>query len=182
MGRWVASFFTTAYNEYAVKAFRLNVIHFLLKPVDPDDLEVAVNKAKQQKQLLSKEQIEGANNMFHHKSDDQLQRLALATSEGIHFVDIKDVVWIEASGAYTKFQIAGHRPIMVSKVLKEYEELLTSLDFIRVHQSNLVNMRHIKKYVKGDGGQLWMTNGTEIEVSRRKKDDLAIALKKMTLK
>lgn len=174
--------FTTAYNEFAVKAFRLNAIDFLLKPIDPDDLEAAVNKAKQQKQLLNKEQIESAKNYLHQQGSDLLQRLALPTSEGIYFIDIKDIVWIEALGSYTKFFIAGQKPVIVSRVLKDYEDLLAGYDFIRPHQSNMVNMHHIKKYVKGDGGQLWMTDGTEIEVSRRKKDELVQALRKIALK
>jgi two-component system LytT family response regulator len=174
--------FTTAYNEYAIKAFRLNAIDFLLKPIDPDDLESAINKVKKNPQPLSKEQIDGAVNYLHNKTNTQLQRLALSSVEGIYFVDIKDIVWLEAAGAYTKFQIIGQRPIIVSKVLKDYEALLAGLDFIRVHQSNIVNMHHIKKYVRRDCGQLWMTDGRAIEVSRRKKDEVTEALKKIAIR
>ncbi len=137
---------------------------------------------KQQKQLLNKEQIEGAKTYLSHKNDNHLQRLALSTAEGVYFINLKDIVWMEASGAYTKFKIAGQKPIVVSKLLKEYEDLLADLDFLRVHQSSLVNMHHITRYIKGDGGQLLMSDGTEIEVSRRKKDEVVLALKNMTLK
>jgi two-component system LytT family response regulator len=174
--------FTTAYNEFAVKAFRLNAIDFLLKPIDPDDLESAINKVKNNHQPLNTQQIDGAINYLNNKINTQLQRLALSSSEGIYFVDLKDIVWLEAAGTYTKFQIMGQRPIIVSKGLKEYEELLAGLDFIRVHQSNIVNMHHIKKYVRGDGGQLWMTDGKAVEVSRRKKDEVTEALKKIAIR
>jgi two-component system LytT family response regulator len=137
---------------------------------------------KKNPQPLSKEQIDGAVNYLHNKTNTQLQRLALSSVEGIYFVDIKDIVWLEAAGAYTKFQIIGQRPIIVSKVLKDYEALLAGLDFIRVHQSNIVNMHHIKKYVRRDCGQLWMTDGRAIEVSRRKKDEVTEALKKIAIR
>jgi two-component system LytT family response regulator len=160
----------------------LNAIDFLLKPIDPDDLESAINKVKNNHQLLSTQQIDGAINYLNNKINTQLQRLALSSSEGIYFVDLKDIVWLEAAGTYTKFQIMGQRPIIVSKGLKDYEELLAGLDFIRVHQSNIVNMHHIKKYVRGDGGQLWMTDGKAVEVSRRKKDEVTEALKKIAIR
>jgi two-component system, LytTR family, response regulator len=174
--------FTTAYNEYAVKAFRLNAIDFLLKPIDPDELEAALNKAKNQPIILEKSQIQSAQNFMHHKDSQTIKRLALPTQEGIHFVDMDNIVFLESMGSYTKFIIENQKPIIVSKGLKEYEDLLSSeYSFIRVHQSNLVNLKHIRKYVKGDGGQLWMSDGTEIEVSRRKKDELLQALKVLVI-
>lgn len=173
--------FTTAYNEYAVKAFRLNAIDFLLKPIDPDELEAAIKKVKTSPSVINKEQLSGAKNLMNAGGDKSLQRLALSTSEGIHFVELKTIIWLEAMGAYTKFHIEGQKPIIVSKVLKEYEELLPGEFFVRVHQSSLVNLAHIKKYVKGDGGQVWMSNGAEVEVSRRKKDEVAEALKRIAL-
>ncbi len=174
--------FTTAYNEYAVKAFRLNAIDFLLKPIDPDELEAAIEKVKKQPTMLDQNQVKSAKNMINNHEDKSLQRLTLPTAEGIHFVDLKNIIFLEGMGSYTKFQLEGQKPIIVSKVLKEYDELLTSdFNFLRVHQSNIVNLSHIKKYVKGDGGQLWMSDGAEIEVSRRKKDEVMEALKGITL-
>ncbi len=173
--------FTTAYNDYAVKAFRLNAIDFLLKPIDPDELEVAINKVKSQPQVLQQQQISAAKQMIHSSDDKSLHRLALATAEGIHFVDMQEIVWLESMGAYTKFHVEKQKPIIVSRVLKEFEEMLVGFPFLRIHQSSIVNLGHIKKYVKGNGGQLWMSDGTEIEVSRRKKDDLLAALKIMTI-
>jgi two-component system, LytTR family, response regulator len=174
--------FTTAYNEYAVKAFRLNAIDFLLKPIDPDELETAIDKVKKQPLILDKQQINGAKNIIGNNDDKKLQKLTLPTAEGIHFIDMKDIIWLESMGAYTKFHIEAQNPVIVSKGLKEYEDMLTGFSFLRVHQSNIINLQHIKKYVKGDGGQVWMSDGAEIEVSRRKKDEVLEALKKIAIK
>ena len=175
--------FTTAYNEYAVKAFRLNAIDFLLKPIDMDELKGAIEKVKASEGFISKEQLANAKDIFNNTSTDKnSQRLALSTAEGIHFVNMNDIIWMEALGPYTKFMITGQAPIIVSRLLKDFEELLGGLNFLRVHQSSIVNMDHIKKYVKGNGGQLWMSDGAEIEVSRRKKDELLEALKKIAIK
>ncbi len=174
--------FTTAYNEHAVKAFRLNALDFLLKPIDPDELEAALQKAKNQPVAIENSQIAAAQKYIKQPDQAAIKRLALATQEGTHFVDLEQIVYLESMGSYTKFVLENQKDIVVSKVLKEYEDLLNpALGYIRVHQSNIVNMRHIRKYVKGDGGQLWLSNGSEIEVSRRKKDELLEALKSMAI-
>jgi two-component system LytT family response regulator len=173
--------FTTAYNEYAIKAFRLNAIDFLLKPIDPDELEAAIKKVKEQPRLLNKEQVSAAKNNMQG-DDNNLQRLALPTAEGIHFIGMKDIVWLESLGAYTKFHIEAQKAVVVSKGLKDYEDLLSGFSFLRIHQSNIINLHHIKKYVKGDGGQVWMSDGAELEVSRRKKDEVLEALKRIAIK
>lgn len=172
--------FITAYNEYAVKAFRLNAIDFLLKPVDPDELEHAIKKVQANKQPLLSEQLSGIKgNLQTHKN---IERLALPTAEGIHFIPLTDIIWMESMGAYTKFHVVNQKPVVVSKVLKEYEELLQGFPFSRVHQSSLINLNHIKKYVRGDGGQVWMSDGNEIEVSRRKKEELMQVLEKFAIR
>ena len=174
--------FTTAYNEHAVKAFRLNALDFLLKPIDPDELEAALQKAKNLPVAIENSQIAAAQKYIKQPDQAAIKRLALATQEGTHFVDLEQIVYLESMGSYTKFVLENQKDIVVSKVLKEYEDLLNpALGYIRVHQSNIVNMRHIRKYVKGDGGQLWLSNGSEIEVSRRKKDELIEALKSMAI-
>ena len=172
--------FITAYNEYAVKAFRLNAIDFLLKPVDPDELEQAIKKVKANKQPLLSEQLTGIK--ANLQTNKNIERLALPTAEGIHFIPLTDIIWLESMGAYTKFHVENQKPIVVSKVLKEYEELLQGYPFLRVHQSSLINLNHIKKYVRGDGGQVWMSDGNEIEVSRRKKDELLQVLEKFAIR
>jgi two-component system, LytTR family, response regulator len=171
--------FITAYNEFAIKAFRLNAIDFLLKPIDPDELELAIKKVEQNHQRLIPEQISSAQKYFSNHQYTTMQRIALPTAEGIYYVDLKHIIYIESLGAYSKFVMDNQKSIVVSKVLKEFEDILSPFTFIRVHQSNIVNLQHVQKYVKGDGGQLWMSDGKEIEVSRRKKDFVIDALKKI---
>ena len=173
--------FTTAYNEYVVKAFRLNAIDFLLKPIDPDELESALNKARKQLTYLQPEQLKLTKQLLFNHDEKALQRLAVPTSNGTHFIDIHKIIWMEGDGAYTKFKIEAQSNLMASKSLKEYEDILIHHSFVRVHQSYLINISHINKYIKGDGGQLIMSDGTEIEVSRRKKDELKEILKSLSL-
>lgn len=171
--------FTTAYQEFAIRAFRFSAIDYLLKPIDPDELQAAVEKFKsqiagvnpQQLQILQ-EHLDATQSprLIERKKNDN-QRIALPTAEGIHFVQMTDIIQCESLGSYTKFHLVKGPPIVVSRLLKEYEEILDNYYFFRVHQSNIVNLEHIKRYVKGDGGQVWMSDNTEIEVSRRRKDE-----------
>ncbi|MVM33080.1 response regulator [Spirosoma sp. HMF4905] len=171
--------FTTAYQEFAIRAFRFSAIDYLLKPIDPDELQAAVEKFKsqiagvnpQQLQILQ-EHLDSTQSprLVERKKNDN-QRIALPTAEGIHFVQMTDIIQCESLGSYTKFHLVKGAPIVVSRLLKEYEEILDNYYFFRVHQSNIVNLEHIKRYVKGDGGQVWMSDNTEIEVSRRRKEE-----------
>ncbi len=171
--------FTTAYQEYAIRAFRFSAIDYLLKPIDPDELQAAVEKFKlqvagvnpQQLQILQ-EHLDNTQSLrlIERKKNDN-QRIALPTAEGIHFVQMTEIIQCESLGSYTKFHLVKGPAIVVSRLLKEYEEILDNFYFFRVHQSNIVNLEHIKRYVKGDGGQVWMSDNTEIEVSRRRKEE-----------
>lgn len=173
--------FTTAFNEHAVKAFRLNAIDFLLKPIDPDELEAAVNKCKNQASIINKQQLGSVKAMLQNTEDKNLQRLAISTSEGIHFINIHEIIWLESMGSYTKFGLQHQAQLIASKGIGEYEELLSTHSFLRVHQSSLINIHHIKRYIKGDGGQLIMSDDHEIEVSRRKKEELMEVLKRLSI-
>ena len=104
------------------------------------------------------------------------QRIALPSSEGVHFINLSDIIQCESLGSYTKFYLMNGQKIVVSKLLKDYEEILDNFHFFRVHQSNIINLEHIKRYVKGDGGQIWMVDNAEIEVSRRRKEDFSALL------
>lgn len=168
--------FCTAYDKYAVKAFRLNAVDFLLKPIDPDELTHAIEKVKLRGAKVQKDQIVEIGKQMLGTGKLNIDRIALPTAEGIHFVQLTDIVWLESLGSYTKFHVSGQSPIVVSRLIKEYEELLEDHNFLRVHQSSVLNMKHVKKYVRGDGGQVWMSDGSEIEVARRRKDELIKAL------
>lgn len=164
--------FTTAYSQYAVKAFRFSALDYLLKPVDPEELVQAVHK------LSNKISDENKNKQFElleqkiSNKDVGKKQLAISTLEGIYFVTLDEIIHIDADSSYTKIYLTSGEMIMSSKPLKYFEELLEDFDFVRVHQSHIINLKLIRRYVRGDGGQVIMTNGTEIEVSRRKKDDL----------
>ncbi|GAB3497099.1 LytTR family DNA-binding domain-containing protein [Spirosoma knui] len=171
--------FTTAYQEYAIRAFRFSAIDYLLKPIDPDELQSAIGKFKtrllpvdqQQLKILQEHIDEPQHTGLKQRTPNANQRLALPTAEGIHFVQMADIIQCESLGSYTKFHLTTSKPIVVSRLLKEYEEILDHYYFFRVHQSNIVNLEHIKRYVKGDGGQVWLSDNSEVEVSRRRKED-----------
>jgi two-component system LytT family response regulator len=161
--------FTTAYDEHAIKAFRLNAIDYLLKPINPDDLLTAIEKVKRFSMSLQRDQIVNVKN---HQQETN-PRMAIPTMEGIYFITVSDIIWLEsAQGSYTKIKLEGNKTITSSRGLGEYEEILSAYNFLRVHHQNIVNTNKIARYIKGNGGQLIMNDEYEIEVSRRKKDDL----------
>jgi two-component system, LytTR family, response regulator len=170
--------FTTAYDEYAVKAFRLNAIDYLLKPINPDELTAAVEKVASTKSHFSPLQLEMLKQVWNDMQDGHQQsknkesrKLAVSTQDGVHFIDLKDIVWCESLGAYTKFHLVNKTNLVVSKLIKEYEDILSDYEFIRIHQSYIINLQHVKKYSRIDGGTVEMSDGSQIEVSRRRKDD-----------
>ena len=174
--------FTTAHQNFAARAFRFSAVDYLLKPIDPDELIQAIAKAKENPHRVQPPQVELLYehfNKFRQADNIKITRktagdmkITLAVQEGIFFVLLKDIIWCESLGAYTKFHIVNQPSLVVSKVLKEYEEVLEEFYFFRTHKSSLINLEHVKKYVRGEGGQVWMSDGTEIEVSRRRKDEL----------
>jgi two-component system LytT family response regulator len=164
--------FTTAYSQYAVKAFRFSALDYLLKPVDPEELIQAVHRLSVKKsESIKYKQYELLEQKINLK-DLSKKQIAISTLEGIYFLSLDEIVHIDADSSYTKIFLSSNDMIMSSKPLKYFEELLDGYDFVRIHQSHIINLRHIRRYVRGDGGQVIMNNGTEIEVSRRKKDDL----------
>ncbi|HNF49384.1 MAG TPA: LytTR family DNA-binding domain-containing protein [Chitinophagales bacterium] len=164
--------FTTAYSQYAVKAFRYSALDYLLKPVDPEELIQAVHKlAMKLDESIKHKQFELLENKINH-SDIAKKQIAVSTLEGIYFASLDEIIHVDADSSYTKIFLSNGDMIMSSKPLKYFEEMLEDFDFVRVHQSHIINLKHIRRYVRGDGGQVIMTNGTEIEVSRRKKEDL----------
>jgi len=158
--------FTTASDAFAIKAFRFSAIDYLLKPIDPDELIEAVKKLEEE-QTPQKENIDLLLNSVKDHSGPR--RLALHTQEKIHITNVADIVRCESSGNYTIFHFADSPKLMVTKTLKEYDQLLQDHGFIRVHQSHLINRQRIKEFVKIDGGYLVMQDKTHVPVSLRKK-------------
>lgn len=183
--------FTTAFQHFAAKAFRYSALDYLLKPIDPDELKQAVEKYKANRHPTEKNQVDLLQDNWEKlkqlepgqgpRKPDKDMKLALAMRDGIYFVLLKDIIWCEGLGAYTKFHLHNQHPVIISKVLKEFEEILEEFFFFRVHKSSLVNLEYVKKYTRGEGGQIWLTDGTEIEVSRRRKDTLMELLSKIAL-
>lgn len=166
--------FCTSFDQYAVKAFRFSAIDYLLKPLDPDVFKAAVNKVLENKNAELKEQLEVLN-----ANKNEFTRIALHSSDGISLVDVADIIRCESNGNYTRFVIKGKQNILVTKTLKDYEETLSEHNFIRIHKSFLVNLAHVSKYVKGEGGWVIMSDDSKIEVARRKKDQLLSILSQM---
>jgi two-component system, LytTR family, response regulator len=163
--------FITAFNDYAIKAFKYAALDYLLKPVNIEELKAAVNRAEER---LRHKNVNGRINLLldNMRSESTgLQKIGLPTTEGLLFEDIDTITHLEADGSYTKVFINGGKPLLVSKNLKEYEDILPPALFCRVHHSHIVNLRYVKKYYKGRGGYIELQDGTSIEVSARKKDE-----------
>lgn len=162
--------FTTAHAEYAIDAIKFAAIDYLLKPIDINDLKQAIRRVE--KKLTNtnfKEQFEILLQNFKSDSSDSY-KLAIPSSDGLVFINIKDIIYCEAVSNYTKIYMKDGKFHMVSKTLKEYENLLSNYNFFRVHHAYLINTKEIKKYVRGDGGYVIMNNDQSIDVSKRKKE------------
>jgi two-component system, LytTR family, response regulator len=171
--------FTTSFEEYAVRAFRLSAIDYLLKPVAEEELSAALEKFKQKKSTQdSSKQIKNLLANLHTPQANQ-SKVALPTLTGFIFVTIKDIVRCESDNTYTTFFTLDKRKIVISKTLKECEQMLLDYRFFRVHNSHLINMEYVTEYIKGEGGIAKMTDGSQIDVSRRRKDEFLRQLKKV---
>jgi len=163
--------FTTAFEQYAIKAVKFSSLDYLLKPIDLEELQNAVDKAQTKRnQTVYKKQLETL--MLNLKQQKpKLNKICLSTSDGFEFIEVNDILYCKAEGAYTVFVLKSSEKILVSKNLKEYENLLLEQDFMRVHNSFLINLKEVKKYVKSDGGYIIMNNDDIVSISRSKKDD-----------
>lgn len=157
--------FTTAYDEYALKAFKHSAIDYLLKPIDPLELIDAVAKVSPSNTDTSAQRVDSMLELYQDKKFD---KIAIPSVDEFHFVRISDIIRCEASSNYTVIYLANGKRIIAPKTLKEFEELLTSDGFFRVHQSHLINLSHIQQFLKTKN-KLRMSDGSEVEVSRRKK-------------
>jgi two-component system LytT family response regulator len=170
--------FTTSFEEYAVKAFRLAAIDYLLKPIVRAELESALQKFKERRS--ARETTTHIRTLLENISVIKAEhaKVALPTLNGFIFVMVKDIIRCEADNTYCTFYITDKRKIIVSKTLKECELMLTDYSFFRVHNSHLINLDYIVEYKRGEGGTVRMADGSQIDVSRRKKDELMSALKR----
>ncbi|KFC24771.1 LytTR family two component system response regulatory protein [Chryseobacterium sp. FH1] len=164
--------FITAHEEFAIKAFRFSALDFLLKPVNPEELQTVLKKIKNVIHQNNDNKNIGLLLENIQKRSDGFKKIALSTSDGIHLFEIKDIIRCESEDNYTKFFIKNHKTVMISKTLKEYEELLKDQGFERIHQSHLINLNELKSYIRKEGGFVIMSDDSQLPVSQRKKERL----------
>lgn len=172
--------FTTAFNEYAVKAFKYSAIGYLLKPIGQEELVEAVQRAQhilsiqhlaQQRDILFK---------YLHPIKPTREKIALTTTNEVVFIPIADIIYCEAEGNYTKiYKHQQSNPAFFAKPLKEIEELLPGDDFYRVHHSFIINLKRVEAYIRGDNGGVKMSNGKLVPVARAKKQEMMLLLDKI---
>lgn len=167
--------FITAHAEHAITAIKFNALDFLVKPLDVEDFLLALNKAENNKQELFRN--ERLQNLLNEIDKPNNLRIALGTSDTVHFVEPDQIIRIESDSNYSIFYLNDKRKVMVSKPLKEYAELLADYGFFRSHQSHLINLLYLKEYNKKDGGSIILKNNTTVPISQRKKDKLLDAFK-----
>jgi two-component system, LytTR family, response regulator len=163
--------FCTAYDQFAIKAFKYSALNYLLKPVDPDDLKETIRRLEDKKVSPSREQLELLMQGIRNTQRPTVSRIALTTGEGLLFVTTADILYCMADSNYTSVVLKGGKKILVSKVLKDIDEALSGPDFYRIHNSYLINLNHISKYVRGDGGYVVMQDGVTVSISRSRRQD-----------
>ncbi len=163
--------FCTAYDQFAIKAFKYSALNYLLKPVDPDDLKETIRRIEEKKSTPSREQVELLLQNIRQTAKPTVQRIALTTGDGMIFVPTQDILYCQAESNYTSVVLSGGKKVLVSKVLKEIDEALSGPDFFRIHNSFLINLNHIKKYVRGEGGYIIMEDGANISISRSRRQE-----------
>ena len=172
--------FTTAYEHYALRAIKFSAIDYLLKPIDIEELMAAVKKVTEKQQARSyNRQIDTLLSNLQNQNQRR-HTITLSTSEGMIFVPISEIARLEAMGSYTQFYLRDGKKVMVSKHLKEYEQLLEEADFCRVHQSHLVNLNEVAKYVKANGGSVVLKDQTQISISSRRKEHFLDRMRQLT--
>jgi len=160
--------FTTAYDQYAIKAIKMNALDYLMKPVDKDELKVSIEKIHY---------IQTKKDQFLTNAADDLRKsrfvnkIALRNSDGMTFISLNDIIFVEADSAYSIFHMKNQKKIVISKTLSHVEELLDDPSFFRVHKSYIINLNCVENYIRGDGGEIVMSNGVSIAVSRSKKEE-----------
>jgi two-component system, LytTR family, response regulator len=161
--------FTTAYDQYAIKAIKYAAFDYLLKPVDIEELKTAIERVQREQKQHTDQKLEVLEQ--HIATRNPLNKIAIPTLDGLLFFDIADIVHLEAQSNYTAIYFTHHPRLIASRTLKEFEDLLPDTMFFRPHHSHLINLNYIKRYIKGDGGQIEMKNGNFVDVARRKKEE-----------
>lgn len=170
--------FITAYDQYAIQAIRFSALDYLLKPIDPVELTNAVEKAIR---IIFRKQdnIRMQNLLRNARSLDKHKKIALSVADKIEFVEIGSIIRCESESNYTTFYLKSGEQLIVSRTLKDFDELLTPYNFIRVHQSHLINLDEIKSFIKTDGGYIRMKDGSSVSISRQRRNYVMEVLKQL---
>ena len=168
--------FTTAYDHYAIRAIRFSALDYLVKPIEIEELKNAVSKAEEKRNRgTPNPQLEILLEQMLTKHSDSL-RIAIPTTEGLQFIKLKEIIYMEATGNYTFFYLKDKQKIIVCRTLKDFEEMLPGDTFLRIHHSYIINKEYVEKYIRGEGGQVVLSDGTTLDVAKRKKTEFLKAI------
>lgn len=167
--------FTTAYDHYAIKAIRYSALDYLVKPIEIEELKLAVLRADEKRKLKSGNQLELLLENVKEKRP-VYQRIAVPTVDGLQFVRVAEIVYLEAQVNYTHIFLTGKGKYVVCRTLKDFEEMLPEDTFLRIHHSHIINKNFAEKYIRGEGGQVVLSNGAVLDIAKRKKAEFLKAI------
>lgn len=171
--------FITAYNHYAIQAIKFSAVDYILKPVNISELIEAVNKVEQKRSNREYRNLDYSN-LLENLMAPKPTKLAIPTNDGIEYLNTTDIIRIEADRSYSWFFLTDKRKYLVSRNLKEYQELLQDIDFFRPHNSHLINMNFVKKFIRHEGGYIEMSDGSTVPISRGKRDLFLLQMAKIS--
>lgn len=174
--------FTTAFNQYAINAIRYSALDYLVKPIDVQELIAAVEKATQKRNTAdtSRQMEILAGYLLQQKTGPD--KIAVSVSTGLEIIKVADIIYLEATGNYTHIYLKEEKPLLASRTLKDFEDILPPSHFCRIHNAILVNVSYVKKYHRGDNGQVLLSNGVLLDVARRRKDELLQMIQRLAIK
>ncbi len=160
--------FVTAYDNFAIKAIRFSAADYILKPINRNELIAAIEKVTDR--IQQKAENDQIKQLFYNVRHPQNPKIGLPTNDRIEFIEVKSIIRCQGESNYTHLYFEDRKPLLVAKTLVDFEELLRDYQFIRVHKTHLVNLHHVTSYMKNDGGQLILSNGDSVQISRRRKE------------
>lgn len=168
--------FTTAFNDYSMEAIKVSALDYLLKPIDSNELIAAIAKHRKKKHPLD---IQGVSALLNNLQSSAAKKIAVPDAQGITYINLSEVIRFQGDGNYCKIFLDNGKQLLSTKRIKEYESAIPNATFFRVHQSHLIDLKKVVRFVHGKTGSAIMSNGTEIEVSRRRKSELLERLEKL---
>lgn len=169
--------FTTAYDEYAIRALKMNALDYLQKPISYEDVQGALDKYKNRTIINSKEQID---HVYRFTKENNQDIIALSVQEGLLFINVEEIMYVEGDGGYSQFVLKDQTKLLSSKNISVIEDVLAGNPlFFRAHKSHIVNLKYMRQYIRGDGGEVVMKDGKTITISRNKKQDFLGKIRKI---